>query len=128
MSPTLIAGTIIVNLALVAYSIAIITEQRQKQVGNRVLTFITLGVFFDIVATICMVMGSTHSFMSSHGFLGYSALLGMVVDCILLWRFRSSYGAGQIVTKGLHLYSRIAYSWWVIAYITGAMIVAMRYA
>jgi len=128
MTPILLAGTIIVNLALVAYSIAIVTEQRQKQVGNRVLTFITIGVFFDIVATICMVMGSTHSFMSSHGFLGYSALLVMVIDCILLWRFRNANGPDQLVSKGLHLYSRVAYSWWVIAYITGAMIVAMRHA
>lgn len=127
MSPILIAGTIIVNLALIAYTVAIISEQRQKRVTSRVLAFLSVGVFFDIMATVCMVMGSTHSFMSSHGFLGYSALLVMVVDCILLWRFRSSYGAGQIVTKGLHLYSRFAYLWWVIAYITGALIVAMRH-
>ena len=45
MSPILIAGTIIVNLALIAYSTAIITEQRQKRVSNRVLTFLSIGVF-----------------------------------------------------------------------------------
>ena len=128
MNPTLIAGTVIVNLALVAYSIAIITEQRHKRVNNRVAIFLSLGVFFDIVATVCMVVGSSHSFLSSHGFLGYSALLAMLVDFILLWRYRNNYGPGLTVNKPLHLYSRYAYSWWVIAYITGAVIVAMRHA
>ncbi len=127
MTPILIAGTIIVNLALVAYSVAIISEQLQKRVTNRVLAFLSVGVFFDVIATICMVMGSTQSFLSAHGFLGYSALLVMLVDCALLWRFRTRYGAGQIVDKGLHLYSRIAFSWWIIAYITGAILVALRH-
>lgn len=127
MSPILIAGTTIVNLALVAYSIAIITEQRHKRANNRVMIFLSVGVLLDIIATVCMVSGSTHSFMSSHGFLGYSALLAMLIDFTLLWRFRRNCGPGLLVSKSLHLYSRYAYAWWVGAYITGAVIVAMRH-
>jgi len=127
MSPILIVGTTIVNLALVAYSIAIITEQRQKRVNNRVMVFLTVGVLLDIVATVCMVAGSTHSFMSSHGFLGYSALLAMLIDFIILLRYRRHNGPDLLVSKSLHLYSRYAYAWWVGAYITGAVIVAMRH-
>lgn len=117
----------VVNLALIAYSVAIFTEQRKKVVNNIVLTFISVGVFFDIVATTCMIIGSTHTALSSHGLIGYSSLTGMLVDCILLWKFRLVHGENVIVKKNLHLYSRIAYFWWIIAYITGAIIVSIRH-
>ncbi|SDD08150.1 hypothetical protein [Williamwhitmania taraxaci] len=128
MNSILLAGTVIVNFALIAYSVAIFNEQRNRRANNRVMVFLSAGILFDIIATICMVSGSTHSFMSSHGILGYSALLAMLIDFILLLRFRSKYGPGLLISKSLHLYSRYAYAWWVIAYITGALIVALRHA
>lgn len=124
MSPVLIAGVIIVNLALIAYSIAVITEQRKKIVNTFVLTFITAGVILDITATICMIIGSANSFASVHGLIGYSALAVMLMDGILLWKSWLITKNPAPVSKKLHLYSRYAYSWWVIAYITGAFIVA----
>jgi len=120
------AGTMIVTAALISYTIAIINEQRKHRVTNRVLTFLTLGVVLDITATICMIMGSTNTPFSFHGFLGYSALAAMLTDAILLWRFRLKKGDPQEVTRSLHLYSRLAYSWWVIAYITGGLIVFLK--
>ena len=38
----------VVTIALISYSIAILTEQRKKLVINRVLIFLTLGVLLDI--------------------------------------------------------------------------------
>lgn len=127
MSPILIAGTIIVNFALLAYTIAIVIEQRKRLINNQVLTFLTTGVLLDITATICMIAGSTHSAITLHGMLGYSALLAMLVDCILLWRHRQTQGAEAQVARTLHLYSRYAYIWWIAAYITGAVLVAVRH-
>ena len=126
MKPVLLAGTIIVNLALISYSIAIITEQRKKVVSNTVLNFLTIGVLFDIVATACMIIGSENTPFSVHGIMGYSSLTGMLIDCVLIWRFRLRYGPSVLVNRKLHLYSRIAYSWWVLAYITGAILIAVR--
>ena len=125
MAPILIAGTMIVNLALLFYTIGIILEQRRHQVTQKVLTFLTLGVLFDITATVCMIAGSTKSPFSLHGILGYSSLTGMLIETISAWRHRKAKGDAE-VSRGLHLYSRLAYVWWVLAYITGAIIVMSR--
>ena len=116
----------VVTLALISYSIAILTEQRKKLVINRVLVFLTLGVVLDISATIMMIIVSENSPFTIHGILGYSSLTLMLIDAILLWRFRIRRGAGEVVSRGVHLYSRIAYIWWVLAYITGTMMVMMK--
>ena len=127
MAPILMAGIIIVNLALIFYSVGIFIEQRRHQVTQKVLFFLTLGIIFDIVATACMIIGSTNSPFSLHGILGYSSLTGMLVETSLAWRHRLQNGDAR-VSSGLHLYSRIAYFWWVAAYITGALIIAMNRA
>ena len=122
MAPILIAGTIIVNVALIAYSIGIIAEQRSHQVTRRVLTFLTVGVIFDIIATVFMIIGSPNSPFTAHGFLGYSSLTAMLLETGLAWRQWLKNGEAR-VSRSLHLYSRIAYIWWVLAYITGALLV-----
>jgi uncharacterized repeat protein (TIGR03987 family) len=125
LSSILIVGTVIVNLALLSYSIGIFTEQRRHQISPGVLFFLTVGVIFDITATICMIVGSTKSPFSLHGILGYSSLTGMTIETILAWRHRLGRGDAE-VSRGLHLYSRLAYIWWVLAYITGAVLVMGR--
>jgi uncharacterized repeat protein (TIGR03987 family) len=120
-----LAGTIIVNVALVCYAIGIFYEQRTSVVSRRVVTFLTVGVVFDIIATACMISGSTHSAFSPHGILGYSSLAAMVIETSLAWRHRLHHGEMK-VSKGLHRYSLIAFLWWVAAYIAGAVMVAIR--
>lgn len=125
MSPTLIAGTIIVNVALICYSIGIITEQRRHRVTRFVLTFLVVGVVFDITATVFMIIGSPNSPFTAHGFLGYSSLLAMLIETFLAWQHRSAHGDAE-VPRGRHLYARVAYIWWVLAYLTGALLVFAR--
>jgi len=125
MEPILVAGTIIVNFALLSYSVGIITEQRRYRVTRNVLWFLTVGVVLDITATVCMIIGSTNSPFSPHGILGYSSLTAMLIETCLAWRHRLAHGEGEVSRK-LHLYSRIAYIWWVLAYITGALLVFMN--
>lgn len=122
MNPILRAGVIIVNLALLSYSIGIIREQRRRQVTPGILAFLTVGVGFDVIATTCMILGTSRSLFTLHGFLGYSALAAMLTDTVLVWRQYRRHGSGS-VPRGLHLYSRYAYSWWVVAYVTGAALV-----
>ena len=80
MNSVLIAGTIIVNLALVFYTIGIVIEQRRRQVSGRVVTFLTAGVIFDIVATGCMIAGSSKGPFTAHGLLGFSSLAAMLLE------------------------------------------------
>lgn len=119
-------GTIIVIFALISYTIAIFTEQRKKRILRNVLIFITLGVLLDITATAFMIIGSSKGPLTLHGILGYSSLAGMTLDAILIWRRKLSAGMGAVVPKKLHLYSRYAYIWWVLAFITGGLLVALR--
>lgn len=127
MKPVLVIGTAIVHLALLFYSLGIIIEQRKRRVTNKVLLYVTLGVIFDIVATACMIMGSSRGFLTLHGAVGYSGLLLMIIDCIWLWRFFLQQGSEAEVSRNLHLFSRIAYIWWIAAYLTGALMVMLRH-
>ena len=119
-------GSFVVIFALVFYSIGFAKEQKKKLVTSRVLLFYTLGVIFDISATTLMILGSGKGF-SLHGLIGYSSLLGMCIDTFLLWRHNRKKGAEAGVSRGLNLYSRIAYIWWVVAFITGGLLVAFRH-
>lgn len=125
MNTYTMTGATIVTFALISYSIGIITEQRKKVVSRTVLIFLTAGIILDITATTFMIIGSKNSPFTLHGMLGYSALLAMLTDNILIWRLRLKQGLGVSVPRGLHLYSRYAYSWWVLAYITGSMLVML---
>ena len=122
MNTLSIIGATIVTLALISYSIGIITEQVKKKIIPRVLIFITLGVVLDITATAFMILGSKNSPFTPHGFIGYSALLLMLIELVRIWRAYNKLGMNAVVPKGVHLYSRYAYIWWVVAYITGSLI------
>jgi len=119
LNPTIIKAVIVVTCALVSYSIAVITEQRKSSITKFVLTFLTLGVTLDITSTVLMIMGS--SGITYHGFIGWSALLVMLIDAILIWRYWLK-NKSAAVSRGLNLYTRYAYAWWVVAYIAGAII------
>ena len=126
MKPIIIIGTVIVHLALFSYGIGIVAEQLKPRVTKFILVFLGLGLFFDIAATACMIIGSGKGFISQHGLLGYSCLLAMAVDTALVLRHRMKYGDRE-VPRSLHLLSRYAYVWWVLgAYITGSLLVFFR--
>ena len=127
MKPIIIVGTIVVNFALLFYTLFIIQKFKQKKATSKLLFFLTGGVFLDIIATACMIIGSENSPFSAHGILGYSSLSAMLIDCLLIWSHKKKHPDGTLFTKQLSVYSTIAYSWWVLAYITGAvMVFALR--
>jgi hypothetical protein len=125
MKTVSIIASFVVTLALVFYSIGFSKERRRKMVTGNVLLFYTIGVCIDVTATILMIIGSSKGIITPHGMIGYSSLLGMLTDTILLWRHNLKQGSDTEVKRGLHIYSRIAFIWWVIAYITGGLLVAV---
>ena len=128
MNSTLIIGVVIVTGALIFYSMAIWTEQRQKVYTPFILTTLTIGVSLDMTATAFMIAGSRNYPFTVHGLLGYSALSAMLVDTVLTWRYWRSEKKHQPVTRGLHVYTRLAYLWWVIAYPGGWFNCVTRFA
>ena len=119
MKPILFLGSLFVTFALIAYSIGVITEQRNKIITWRTLIFLSTGLLLDVSGTVCMLIGSTNSPFTYHGFIGYSALLAMFMDTMLMWRIKYKLGIRAPVTPTIHKYSRTAYAWWVFAYISG---------
>ncbi|MEI6173480.1 MAG: hypothetical protein WCR01_06980 [Bacteroidota bacterium] len=127
MNSLALTGIIVVQTALISYSIAVITEQRKRRITKGVLIFLTLGVILDITSTTFMILGSSRGPFTLHGILGYSSLAGMFIDSILVWQFYIRRGKEVRVSRGIHWYSLGAYLWWIAAYITGALLVAFRY-
>ena len=80
----------------------------------------------DIIATTFMILGSPNSPFTLHGFIGYSALAGMVVDTYLFWRVYLIKSKEDTIPVYLDRYSLYAYIWWVIAFITGAILVLVK--
>jgi hypothetical protein len=128
LNPTLIKAVGVVTFALLFYSIGIIKQQRKTSISKSILFFLTVGVICDISSTALMIAGSRNIPITVHGFIGYSALLVMLIDTILIWRlWRKNKVANSNlviaeVPRNLHLYTRFAYIWWVIAYIAGGVI------
>lgn len=118
-------GSMIVTVALVFYSLGYFNERKRRLITKKILSFYTIGITLDVTATIFMIIGSSKGMLTVHGMIGYSSLLGMLTDTYLIWRHYLKEGAAAPVHRPLHVYSRIAYTWWVLAYITGGLLVAV---
>jgi len=126
MAKVTIVGIFFVHLALILYTLFIIYESKKQKTTKSVLFLITLAVIFDIVATTCMMIGTTRTYFTFHGIMGYIGLLLMIVDATLLWKFKFKQGVETIISKSLNLFSKIAYAWWIVAYITGVLVSIYR--
>jgi hypothetical protein len=122
MNPISLTGAFIVTLALLSYGIGSISIQRFKMVSPGVLWFLSLGVVLHVVATVFMIIGSQNTPFTFHGFLGYSALLAMLIDVILIWHIYFEKKLYAEIGERLHVYSRIAYYYFIITYITGSLL------
>jgi hypothetical protein len=122
MSPILRAAVLVVTLALICYTVGVLTQQRRHAVTRLALAFLLAGVTLDITATALMI-ASSGKWMTLHGAIGYSALAAMLADTWWAWRHRTRHGDAA-TPRWLHLFTRGAYAWWVVAFITGGMLAA----
>jgi hypothetical protein len=123
MKPYTLLAVTLVTLALIAYTVGTVGQQRSRRITGGVVGFLTVGVVLDIVATVFMILGSGR-ILSLHGLLGYSALGGMLIEVGIAWRWRRRHGEAPI-TAGMARYGRVAYGWWVIAFLSGGLLVGM---
>lgn len=128
MNPIRMAAVSTVTIALVLYSIGTFKEQRGHRATAGVRGFLTAGLTFDVIATILMIIATGSVAPTLHGWLGYSALALMAVDVVLMWRHWAA-NADAPVPAGRHLYARIAYAYWLVAYFAGAaLVMAQKHA
>lgn len=124
MTPLRMASVTTVTVALALYTIGTVKEQRARRATSGARGFLAAGVCMDVIATTLMILATERKGVTLHGVLGYSALAAMAVDTWLLWRHQRRHGT-DLVPPGLHLYSRIAYLYWVAAFITGGALVML---
>ena len=125
MNPIRMAAVSTVTIALILYTIGTLKEQRGRHSTPGVRGFLSAGLTFDVIATALMVIATGSFAPTLHGWLGYSALAFMAIDVGLMWRHESR-SPGQAVPAAKHLYARIAYAYWVLAYFAGAALVMME--
>ena len=126
MAKVTVFGIFFVHIALILYTLFIIFESKKQKTTKLVLGLITLAVIFDIIATICMMIGTTRTYFTFHGIMGYLGLSLMIIDAVLLWKYKLKYGIETIISKSLNSFTKIAYSWWMVAYITGVLVSIFR--
>lgn len=85
-------------------------------------------LFGSFLVTLALIFYSIGAFTErkkkiiNHGFIGYSALLAMLIDNILLWNLQLTKGKNKNVPVALHRYSQVAYACWVLVYISGFLV------
>lgn len=124
MNTLLIWGTRVVVLALISYSLSFFRLNKNRRVEIKALAFQSLGLFLDISSTSLMILGSRNTPFTLHGIFGYSALLIMIVDTIMVWRFYRLHGEKSI-SQNLHRFARVAYFWWIVAFLLGLLLVIL---
>ncbi|HPE77519.1 MAG TPA: hypothetical protein P5210_11745 [Draconibacterium sp.] len=116
-------GAFLITLALLSYGIASIAIQRFKIVTTGMIIFLSLGVILDLVAIAFMISGSTNGIFTLHGILGYSATITMVTDLFLILRKYFKNGFDSVINNSVLLFSKIAYAWYLLVYITGSLLI-----
>jgi hypothetical protein len=122
-----LVGAFVITLALLFYGAGSVSIHRFRNVSKGVLWFISIGLFFDIIAIVCMVIGLRNTPFSYHAIWGVLALLTMLVNLILLLIVYKKSGLDASINKSLYLYSRFAYGWWLVAYITGFLLIILNH-
>ena len=124
MTPLRLAAVTTVTIALFSYTLGTWKEQHSRRATAGARGFLALGVGLDLIATVLMILATRRNGITLHGLLGYSALAAMAVDTWLIWSHGRRRGEAQVPQR-LHLYSRLAYLYWVAAYVTGGALVMM---
>jgi hypothetical protein len=118
-------GALLITLSLLFYGIGSITLQRFKMISKSVFWSLLIGVLLDIVAVVCMIIGSSNPPFTVHAFLGYSAFTAMLIYFGWVYIEYRKLGKNVIVKKPLEIYAKFAYGWWVIVYLAGSLLVML---
>ncbi|MFW5830699.1 MAG: hypothetical protein ACOC1D_05725 [Prolixibacteraceae bacterium] len=110
-------GAFVITLGLLSYGLGSISLQRFKVISSGVLIFLTLGLILDITANILFLIGNNHLF-SLRRLPACSALFIMLINVIWIWRVYYLKTKDRFAGKQLLLYSKVAFGWWLIVYMT----------
>jgi hypothetical protein len=123
MNPVTLIGAVIITFSLLTLGLGSITLQRFKLVSRSVLLFLTLGLILDIAAIVYMLKGTPDRPFTVHAILHYFAACIMLIFLVWVWRVYIKEGLNTRINERLHWFAKFAYGVWVIAYLTGSLLV-----
>lgn len=116
MNIFLIVGIGLVNFAFIFYTIFFIRKLKKKILNSKSMIILFIGILFDISATLFMIIGSKNVELTFHGIVGYIALIGMIIDfLIIFYHFKKV----KSIPRQLSIYTNLIYFWWISIYIYG---------
>jgi hypothetical protein len=119
MNKSLYFGVSFASIALIFYSLAFWKNRKSSRINKANCLFQTTGLEFDIAGTIFMIIGSKNIPITVHGMIGYSALLAMILETVLV--IKTTMGNKE-KTKMMEIYTWFSYFWWITAYVAGGVI------
>ncbi|MFH0991461.1 MAG: HsmA family protein [bacterium] len=119
MSPTLIAASILITLALIFYSLGVWSERLARYLKPWHVAAFWTGFFFDVSGTTAMHFLSENPFdlTQPHTLTGQIALWLMLVHAI--WATQVAFKGNEEQRIGFHRYSIIVWLIWLIPYFGG---------
>lgn len=127
MPSVIVAGVILIHIAVILYSVFFYKERKYKRATTGLLILITLAVSFDISATVCMMIGTSKEYFTLHGALGYTALSLMIIDAIFIWKHKIKNGSEAPFSVNLNRYTLFAYILWLLAFVTGEYLAIIKH-
>lgn len=111
-------GALLATTALVLYTVGILMLVITGAVKRRNVIMQIAAVVCDAVATMCMMIQTGGLIPADfHGWIGYTALVLMVVDLVFVMRHR---GSGK-ATGAMRVYAAAALVFWIVSYSLGFM-------
>jgi len=127
MNMYLKTGSGVVILALLSYTVFIVSLRRRRKLRRVCVIALVLGIMLDCCATGLMIAGSGRGYFTVHGFMGYSALGMMIIDGMMIGRIYRIASGDNGVSRFVSRFSLIAYMWWVVVFLTGAITAMIKH-
>lgn len=122
MSTPLLLSMILINLALLFYSVGVWAERFSKYLKKWHLWCFWTGLMFDFSGTLAMhyISDKPFNFFDAHTLTGQLALWLMLAHAI--WATRVVKSSNDELKKKFHKYSLLVWIIWLIPYVGGAFL------
>ena len=113
----LLISIILMNLALLVYTVSILNQFKQKKLCPWHVTMFYVGLIFDALGTFLMYkLGGSKIRMGLHDILGYTALLLMLINAVSATFVLKKY---KNLLNQFYKFSIFAWIVWLGSYILG---------
>lgn len=121
MAPVVLWSTVLINLALIFYSVGVWAERMARYLKPWHVAMFWTGLFFDVAGTWAMeLIRPGFDWMSSHTITGQIALWLMFAHAI--WATVTIRRADEAALAKFHRYSLVVWVIWLVPYLGGAVL------